>query len=291
MARIHHAGRRSRCSLSLGLTLASSVALALGIPALAEERPTAPAVPPGTTVTDTTHLTRILGRYLTPDQRVDYRGLHGSPEDRQVLKTWLADQARVQVALLPERARLAFWLNLYNAATIELVLRHYPLDSILAIDIVPGGVWRRAFIRADGRLLSLDGIQQEILRVEFRDPRIHFALHGASVSSPPLSRQPFTMAELDRQLERATRDFLASRRGLQVQLHDGPLVLRVTRIFDWYREDFESYPGGVVGFVTRFGPEDAAARLRRERGRATLHYLDYDWSLNAPHYGESTSGD
>jgi hypothetical protein len=268
------------------IALAVLAAVALWSPSLAAERPTAPEVPPSTTIVDNEVLARLLGTYVTPDLLVDYRALAANEEDREALRSWLAHQARVQVSLLPRHAQKAFWINLYNAATLELILRHYPLKSILKIGLIPGQAWKREFIRADGRLLSLDDIEHEILRKRFADPRIHFAVNCASASCPPLRREPYSAAELDDQLDRSSRDFLDSLSGLSHGTSGSELVLRVSKIFDWYREDFESHPGGVVGFIADYAPEEVSSLIRAHRGRVDVRYGKYDWRLNEPAHAD-----
>jgi len=266
------------------------VGLAVWNPSLAAEAPTAPEVRPITTLVDAEGLTRLLGRYLTPELLVDYRAWLASPEDRQALRDWLASQAQVQVGLLPRDAQKAFWINLYNAATVELILRHYPLDSILKIGLIPGNAWKREFVRADGRLLSLDTIEHEILRPVFGDPRIHFAINCASTSCPSLQRQAYSGLDLDEQLDRVTRSYLDSPAGLRPEVKGAELVLRVSKIFDWFREDFEDRPGGVLGFLGVYAPPETSALIRRYLGRVDVRYSKYHWSLNAPQYADEIEG-
>jgi hypothetical protein len=272
-------------SLSFGAAVILLLAgVAVWNPSFAAEAPTAPEVTPITTLVDAEGLTRLLGRYLTPELLVDYRAWLASPEDRQALRDWLTSQAQVQVGLLTRDAQKAFWINLYNAGTIELILRHYPLGSILKIGLIPGNAWKREFIRADGRLLSLDSIEHDILRPGFGDPRIHFAINCASASCPPLQRQAYSGVDLDEQLDRVTRSYLDSPAGLRQEVMGGELVLTVSKIFDWFREDFEDHRGGVIGFIGTYGPPEATGLMRRYLGRVDVRYGKYDWSLNAPDY-------
>jgi hypothetical protein len=266
------------------IALVVLVGVAVWNPSVAAEAPTAPELRPSTTLVDAEGLTRLLGRYLTPELLVDYRAWLASPEDRQALRDWLAAQAKVQVGLLPRDAQKAFWINLYNAATIELILRHYPLKSILKIGLIPGNAWKRDFVRADGRLLSLDAIEHDILRPRFGDPRIHFAINCASASCPPLQRQAYTGPGLDRELDRVTRSYLDSPAGLRQELRGGELVLTVSKILDWFREDFEDHRGGVIGFLGEYAPRETSDLMRRYMGRIDVRYGKYDWSLNAPPY-------
>ncbi|HXG71649.1 MAG TPA: DUF547 domain-containing protein, partial [Gemmatimonadaceae bacterium] len=188
--------------------------------------------------------------------------------------------------------RMAFWINAYNAFTLRAIVDHYPIrsgvltrhprNSIRQID----GVWTTLKWRAAGRSVTLDDIEHRILRPEFKDARIHFAVNCASVSCPPLALEPYRARTLDAQLDAAARAYLASGEGLQ---REGGAI-RVSSIFKWYGEDFVArYAGGVEGkgsarerairgVVAMYGPPDVAARART--GTLAIRYLDYNWALN-----------
>ncbi|MDH4063128.1 MAG: DUF547 domain-containing protein [Acidobacteriota bacterium] len=192
----------------------------------------------------------------------------------------------------PRAERLAFWINAYNALTLRAIVDHYPIrsglftlqprNSIRQID----GVWTDLQWNVAGRRMTLDDIEHRLLRPEFKDARVHFAINCASLSCPPLSAEPYRADVLDMQMDRAARGYLASAPGLQV---DGQTV-RVSSIFDWYGEDFVAQyaplvPGtrdpverAIFGAVVTFGPPEAVSLARS--GRARVAFLDYDWSLN-----------
>ena len=217
--------------------------------------------------------------------RVDYQGML---TDRGVLQSYLRELA----AVTRERfngwtrdARLAFLINAYNAWTVELILTEYPeLDSIKDLGFLFRSPWSRRFVPLFGEEVSLDTIEHEMIRGPdgYGEPRIHFAVNCASIGCPALRPEAFTAVRLEQQLEEATRLFLADRKRNRL---DGD-TLRVSRIFDWYEEDFEIGWRGtwsVAQFLSRYPaalqlPDAVVAALVQSRFR--VRYLDYDWGLN-----------
>lgn len=226
--------------------------------------------------------TDLLARYVVDERWVDYAGWHTHVEQRAALHALVEDFARVDPTTLEPNAALAFWINLYNAVTVDLVLDHYPLRSIKDIDAgFLGSPWKIERITVAGRALTLDAIEHEILRVEFSEPRIHFALNCASVGCPPLAKEAFASASLDEQLDAATARALRSPEWIDPTGCEGAYGtgrIRITKLFDWFADDF----GGeskVREFVARYRPGDSFT-LRNTR--CALEYFDYDWTLNAP---------
>jgi hypothetical protein len=205
--------------------------------------------------------------------RVDYHGLQSSSEWTRLVRQ-LGD---ARPSGLGRDARLAFWINAYNILAIDLVVRHHPVESIRDIGSFLFPVWRKRVATIEGRSLSLDAIEHEILR-PMREPRIHGAIVCASTSCPALARVPFRTQSLDADLDAAMRAWLASpTKGIAIDRKAD--VIRLSRIFDWFEEDFED-TGGVLAFIAPFLEESDAAWLRAEGAGASIRYLDYDWSLN-----------
>jgi hypothetical protein len=223
--------------------------------------------------------TRLLERVVS-DGRVDYAELaRREPE----LQAYLADLAAVDTAALDRRAALAFWVNAYNAFTLELVVERTPgLRSIM--EIPANERWTDERWEAGGRRWSLRGIERDALR-PLGDPRIHAALVRASRSCPDLAAEAYVPERLDAQLDAAVRGFLADRfKGLSWGaggdgLFDADDVLRLSRVFDWYGEDFAAQ-GPLVDFVLRYAPAEAVAFARAHREELGVEYLEWDWSLN-----------
>jgi hypothetical protein len=173
--------------------------------------------------------------------------------------------------------QLAFWINAYNILAIDVVARNYPVSSIKDAGSLLRPVWKRRAGTIEERDVTLDGIEHRTLR-PMGDPRIHGAIVCASLSCPPLRREPYRAESLDAQLDDNVRRWLADpRKGVAVG--PGLHTLRVSSIFKWFAEDFEAQ-GGVPAFVERHGPDEAGALIREGGARVGIGYLDYDWSLN-----------
>ena len=205
--------------------------------------------------------------------RVDYRAL-GRSED---WKRLVAQIRSARPSTLDRDGKLAFWINAYNILTIDLVLQHYPLDSIRDIGSFFFPVWNVEVATIEGRTLSLGEIEHEILR-KMGEPRIHAAIVCASTSCPPLARTPFTPARLGADLDAAMRQWLASsEKGVSIDRTRNQVS--VSAIFDWFEEDFET-GGGVLATIARYAPTADAAWLQNEGRQARIQFFDYDWTLN-----------
>ncbi|MBY0401284.1 DUF547 domain-containing protein [Myxococcota bacterium] len=204
---------------------------------------------------------------------VDYAGLVGSRDLDQLVAQIEASKP----SQLDRAGRLAFWINAYNILTLDLVRKHHPLASIKDIGSFFSPVWQKPVARIEGRSMTLDTIEHAILR-PIGEPRIHAAIVCASKSCPPLRRTPFRPETLDADLEDALRRFLASPgKGIAIDRKTG--VIRVSKIFDWFEEDFAA-GGGVRAFLAAHLPRSEADWLRSAGRDAELRYFDYDWSLN-----------
>ena len=195
--------------------------------------------------------------------------LHGVAPDE--LASWTKDQ------------RFAFWINAYNAHTIQKVIENYPLKSIRKLDKSFGlnTVFDQAWIpmnafhpKGKDKPISLNHIEHDILRANFPDARLHAAINCASESCPPLRNEAFVAARLDEQLQEQMEGFVrdASRNALDREKN----TLRLSEIFKWFKGDFERDAGSVREYLVRFAPEADAEFLRN----AKLRYLDYSWKLN-----------
>jgi hypothetical protein len=218
---------------------------------------------------------RLLAAYLRPGSDGINRFAYGAvaATDRQVLDAYLATLAAVPVGSLDRPEQRAFWNNLYNALTVQVVLAHYPVRSIKDIGISPGlfssGPWGKKLLAVEGEPVSLDDIEHRILRPIWRDPRTHYAVNCASVGCPNLLPEPFTGANLESLLEQGARAYVNHPRG--VRLNDGGL--RLSSIYDWFAADF----GDVPTHLRRYAEPPLAAALARN---PAIDGYSYDWALN-----------
>lgn len=167
-------------------------------------------------------------------------------------------------------------MNLYNASTIDLILRNYPLESIRDLDGWFGTIFSKKFIPVGNRTLSLDNVEHDTIRERFDEPRIHFSLVCAARSCPPLRDEAYVGKRLEEQLEDQTITFLKSDKN-QFPVRDGRLRAKLSMILSWYAEDFGGEEG-VMEFVADYLPE----RKRKLIGQGDYSggYFDYDWDLN-----------
>jgi hypothetical protein len=213
---------------------------------------------------------QLLSRYAS-EQGVDYESWRASADDHEQLRLYLASLKRADNGKWPRSAQLAYWINLYNAATVQLVLEHPEAKSIKDIGGPDNSPWKRIVIRIAGRDLTLDDIEHEMLRFRFGDARVHFALNCAARSCPPLLPSAFLAENLEAQLDSVTRTTVNDPRFVdasRISAHGG--VLRLNSIFQWYAGDF----GDLIPFFDRYRDEGLPSEFEVE-------YMDYDWQLNA----------
>lgn len=218
----------------------------------------------------------MLGSYVT-DGMVDYDAFRRDPR----FATYLRSLERVNPGALARDERLAFWINVYNAFTIELINSRNERRSIRNINKVLGiptrSPWAEPIIRVNGRTLTLDDVEHEIIRKEFAEPRIHVALVCAAIGCPPLRSEAFVAARLDAQLDDQARRFLSQAAKNRVDV--AARTVYGSPIFTWYREDFGGTLAGVGAFWARYVEDPAAQRLLRS-GQFRWVDTDYDWTLN-----------
>jgi hypothetical protein len=205
--------------------------------------------------------------------RVDYRSLEKAKDWKR-----LAAQVRgAKPSQLTRDEKLAFWINAYNILTIDLILKHYPIDGIKEIGSFFSPVWDIDVATIEGRTVSLGEIEHEILR-KMDEPRVHSAIVCASVSCPPLARTPFHPDKVDAELSAAMRAWLANReKGIAIDRKNR--VVHLSKIFDWFEDDFAPR-GGVLNAITPYLEPADAKWIRTEGQNASIQYFPYDWSLN-----------
>lgn len=210
---------------------------------------------------NTSLLDSILALHVDKSGNVDYMALK---KDQAGLKAYLDYLALHPPSQDSRRVdSLAYYINLYNAATLQLIIEYYPLKSIKDID----DPWGRAFVHSGDEVFSLEYIEHDILR-KMDEPRIHFAINCASRSCPPLYRNSFKADSLESQLQAVTKAFINNPAYNQLK---GP-QLNISRLFNWYKKDFGGR-NGVIKFLEAYSDHPI-------KPNATINYLKYDWQLN-----------
>ena len=240
----------------------------------AESAPTEPAFDHGP-------WTEILEARVQGD-RFDYAGLK---RDRAGLDAYLAQLEAVR----PEELRTwtqdeqkAYFINAYNAYVVSLVVDNYPIKSINDLTTKKVEVWNKPFIplgphfKSGRDTLSLNELEHELLRKRYPDARIHVAVNCASEGCPPLRAAAFTGEELDEQLDEQARRFVAD--SARMKLNQRKKRLEVSKIFEWFAEDFERDAGSVQAWIQRYAPGEASER--KWIAKAKLKYQEYSWKLN-----------
>lgn len=208
----------------------------------------------------------LLGRAVS-NRRINYSLFANNPAFDRLI----ADIAEAELSGLSPNARLAFWINAYNALVIRNVVDNPGISSPMD---VPGFFDKHTFTVA-GRSLTLNQIENEIIRPEFNEPLIHFGLVCAARSCPPLEPTAYTAAHVRARLADNARAYLAS----QFNQYDAASnTLRLSQIFEWYKKDFGGSDRGILDFVRKYGPASWKDKVNES---TTVQYLQYDWTLNA----------
>jgi hypothetical protein len=192
-----------------------------------------------------------------------------------VLVDYLAAMQAIDPRRYNRAEQMAYWINVYNAATVQVVLDHPDEQSIRAMGRgwFSRGPWQDKLLTVAGQKLTLDDIEHRILRAGWRDRRIHFAVNCASIGCPDLAAVPYTADRLELMLDQAERAYIRHPRG--VSMAAGAVTL--SSIFDWYAEDFASDRQGLLTYLAKLLPESEGAQL--QASPASIRYV-YDWSLN-----------
>jgi hypothetical protein len=204
--------------------------------------------------------TVMLKKFVSSNGNVRYSAWK---KDQQALQSYLKKLASLEPLASQSRdEQIAYWINLYNASTVHLLLQHYPVKSMQ--DIASGKPWDIRFIRVGSKTFSLNDIEHSILRKRFRDARIHFTINCASKSCPPLKNSAYQAENLENQLTDATLRFLLGRENTI-----SPDRVELSKLFEWYRQDFEP----LIDFISKYSSVNIKAD-------AQIHFREYDWSLN-----------
>ena len=221
----------------------------------------------------------FLTRYL----RIGGNGVHGiayglvTSADRRALDAYLDGLSRVPISSYSRPEQMAYWINLYNALLVRVVLDHYPIASVhdIGASTKPGtgGPWNEKLLQIEGLPVSLNDIEHRILRPIWRDPRVHYVLSCAAVGCPNLQPQPFQADRLERQLSQAAMAYINDPRCI---VTDGDRLV-VSSIYRWYQEDFGGSDRGVINHLMAYAEPDLAMSLQHFDRIAGD---DFEWRLN-----------
>ena len=228
--------------------------------------------------------TRVLKKHVHHGL-VDYKRLGKS----STFKSYIQQLEKTDPAKIKgKKRRLAFWINVYNAYTLKLILEHYPLKSIT--DLHAGGslwfgvatgrtIWQKWEFPIYAKKYTLDQVEHKIIRPKFKDARIHAALVCAAKSCPPLRKEAYEGSKLDRQLTLQMRQWLGNRKLNRFAPKEKKLYL--SKIFDWFADDFTSFQKDIVQVLLPYFPARTQKQIRAiKRDDLDIDYLEYDWSLN-----------
>jgi hypothetical protein len=200
-------------------------------------------------------------------------------EDIESLKNYVNKLSQIDIDNYNRQEQLAYWLNLYNALTVQTVAKYYPVANIKEIKISPGlfsvGPWGANLITIKNTKLTLDAINNRIIRPIWNDARTHYALNDATIGSPNLSKHAFQGAILEQQLNDVASTYINSLRGVQVI--EGKLI--ISKIYDWYQEDFGGTKQEVVEHLLLFAMEPLLSQLKHIN---TVDSYIYNWHINCP---------
>jgi hypothetical protein len=246
------------------------------IPAIAQDPKPAAAF-------DHTHAawSAILAAHVS-DGRVDYKTLH---KDTSALGAYLRSLEVVKPADFAKwdrKQQLAFWINAYNAYTLKRVLHSYPFEKVDELGDEKKGPWdeRTIYLGAlvpeiNTERVSLNEIENKILRPKFKDPRIHAAVNCAAESCPPLRAEAYTADKLDKQLDEQVKAWLANPKLNSFDA--AKKELKLSKIFDWYAQDFVEDAGSIESWISRYVGKDAKWIASPD---AKKSFLEYSWKLN-----------
>jgi hypothetical protein len=219
----------------------------------------------------------FLVRYLRIGPEGVHRVAYGevTPADRGLLEGYIAQLAGTPISDYDRAEQMAYWINLYNALVVRLVVEHYPIASIRDVGNGSGaaGPWRQELVRVEGIPLSLHDIADRILRPIWRDPRVHYALSCGAVGCPNLQPEPFVADRLEQQLSEAALAYVNHSRCIRIEGDD----LGLSSLYRWYLDDFGGTDRDVINHLMAYAEPGLAMKLQRfDR----ISDDGFDWTLN-----------
>lgn len=218
----------------------------------------------------------LLGAYVVEAEngvnRFDYKGLKENSADTAKLDAYLKSFESLDFDTLSDNEQFAAWSNIYNALTVKHIIGRYPIKSIRSGYVV--GPWKKVKTVVDGEAISLNDIEHEVLREDFDDPRVHYAVNCASYGCPNLRPDAWVAETLDENLSDAARQYINHPRGVSIRSLGG---LQVSEIYKWFKEDFGGDEAGIIEHLLEYAEPALAKQIK---DNADIKKYQYDWSLN-----------
>lgn len=229
----------------------------------------------------THELFTVILRENVHDGIVDYKSLVGSEK----LNKYLELLSSTDPDKFTKNEKLAFWINAYNAFTLQIVVENYPIKSITSLHtggkvigfLLGKTVWDKGFITINNKKYSLNDIEHKILR-KMNEPRIHFAIVCASISCPELRNEAFEADRIDSQLQEQTIKFLNDKTRNHFDVKNKKAY--ISQIFNWFGEDFGDSDENILKFVSEYLPDNIKNDILNNLSEWDVSYMDYDWGLN-----------
>ncbi|MDX1446229.1 DUF547 domain-containing protein [Lishizhenia sp.] len=212
-------------------------------------------------------LTKLLSKHVSAAGNVDYAAIK---KDMGQLDAYLKTlETSAPTDKWTDNAVKAYWINAYNAYTLKMMLKHYPLKSITDIKYGEQSAWDYKWIKIGGETLSLNNIEHQKLRAKFKDPRIHFAVNCASYSCPILLNKAYEASTLETQLNTQAKLFINDSKRNKITADK----IQISEIFKWYKDDFAS-AGSIINYLNKYSKI-------KIKSTAKVEYLSYNWNINA----------
>jgi len=209
----------------------------------------------------------LLKKHVNKRGMVDYAGWKRSDADMASLNAYLKSVADADLKGAKSKAKLAFYINSYNALVISSVIAKHPIESVMKVD----GFFKTQTHTVAGRKLTLDALENEVIRKQFKEPRIHFVLVCAAMSCPRLRPEAMTLDNVQKIMHYAAVEFIN-----KASVVEGD-TLKTSQLFNWFKDDFVAKEGSVEKFLAKYYKKDKA---RLSNGELKLEFTEYDWALN-----------
>ena len=223
----------------------------------------------------------LLRKYYDPARGMSYKGL--KEQDKPTLDALRERMATVDLNFLTKEDRLAYWINLYNISVVGIVVDNYPIESIkdLSTDpLIRLNIFKKPLVKTRQGMLSLNDIENDKIRDGFKDARIHFAINCAAESCPTIRTEPYVGSKINQQLDDQTTRFLNGPKGVRLEKKGAVLTLHVTKVMDWFEEDFNRWAGGQLAFLDRYLIGEKLKQFKAAGSQVKIEFDDYSWKLN-----------